>query len=72
MSSIYWFTASPPLAAPCQEDWIAEQEKIVPIIVGGVLAVLLLLIFIAYTVSFIQRKRKEKLNPQYEQLSGKE
>ncbi|KAL5474838.1 hypothetical protein EMCRGX_G026858 [Ephydatia muelleri] len=69
---IYMGAYSNPTSAPCQEDWIAEQEKIVPIIVGGVLAVLLLLIFIAYTVSFIQRKRKEKLNPQYEQLSGKE
>ena len=69
---IYMGTSANPTSAPCLEDWIAEQEKIVPIIVGGVLAVLLLLIFIAYTVSFIQRKRKEKLNPQYEQLSGKE
>ena len=49
----------------CIEDYIALQEMIVPIVVGGLLAILLVLIFVAYIIAYIRRKRKEG---QYERL----
>lgn len=49
----------------CMEDYIALQELIVPIVVGGVLGLLLLLILIAYVIAYVRRRRKES-HSQYE------
>jgi hypothetical protein len=43
----------------CLEDYIALQEIIVPIAVGGVLTLLLILIFLAYVIAYISRRRRE-------------
>ena len=43
----------------CIEDYIALQELIVPIVVGGILAILLVLIFVAYIIAYIRRRRRE-------------
>ncbi|XP_064394812.1 uncharacterized protein LOC135342053 [Halichondria panicea] len=50
----------------CIEDYIALQELIVPIVVGGILAILLVLIFVAYIIAYIRRRRREG---KYERLS---
>jgi hypothetical protein len=49
----------------CLEDFIALQEIIVPIAVGGVLALLLILIFVAYIIAYVRRRRREAKS-QYE------
>jgi len=43
----------------CLGDYIKLQELIVPIVVGAVLAILLVVIFLAYTVAYFRRRRKE-------------
>ncbi len=40
----------------CIDGYIALQELIVPIVVGGILAILLVLIFVAYIVDYISVK----------------
>jgi hypothetical protein len=49
----------------CLEDYIALQEIIVPSVVGGVLALLLVLIFLAYVIAYVRRRRREA-KAQYE------
>lgn len=49
----------------CLEDYIQLQEIIVPIAVGGVLALLLILIFVAYIIAYVRRRRREAKS-QYE------
>ena len=49
----------------CLEDYIQLQEIIVPSAVGGVLALLLILIFLAYIIAYIRRRRREAKS-QYE------
>ena len=51
----------------CLEDFIALQEIIVPSVVGGVLGVLLVIIFFSYLIAFIRRKRREG---QYETIDN--
>ena len=43
----------------CIEDYIELQEIIIPAVVGGILALLLTVIFLSYFISFVRRKRKE-------------
>ena len=50
------------------EDYIALQEMIVPIVVGGVLGLLLVLILVAYIFAYIQRRRKEARSALYERV----
>lgn len=50
----------------CLEDFIDLQEIIIPAAVGSILGLLLILIFSAYLVAFIRRKRREG---QYETIS---
>lgn len=52
----------------CIEDYIALQEIIVPVVVGGILAFLLLLIFVSYVIAYFRRRTKE--SRQYEPMSG--
>ena len=59
----------PPSEKLCIEDYIALQEMIVPIVVGGVLGLLLALIFVAYILAYIRRRRKEARSAQYEPVS---
>ena len=46
-----------------------EQEKLVPIIVGAILAFLLLAIFVSYVISYVYRKRKERSIRGYDPVS---
>ena len=50
----------------CLEDFIELQEIVIPSVVGGILAVLLFVIFTSYLIAYIRRKRKEG---QYETLN---
>lgn len=50
----------------CLEDFIELQEIIIPAAVGGVLGLLLIIIFCAYLVAYIGRKRREG---QYETIN---
>lgn len=43
----------------CIEDFIELQEIIIPSVVGGVLGLLLLVIFAAYLIAFLRRKKRE-------------
>ena len=49
----------------CLEDYIELQEIIVPVAVGGVLGLLLVLIFVSYIIAYIRRRRREAKS-QYE------
>ena len=62
MLDVYMIITLPFLSVPerlCLEDYIALQEIIVPIVVGGVLGILLVLIFIAYVIAYARRRRRE-------------
>ena len=62
MLDVYIIIILPFLSVPerlCLEDYIALQEIIVPIVVGGVLGILLVLIFIAYVIAYARRRRRE-------------
>ena len=48
----------------CIEDYIALQEIIVPVVVGGILSFLLVVIFFSYLVAYFRRKSRE--SKQYE------
>jgi hypothetical protein len=52
----------------CIEDYIALQEIIVPVVVGGILTFLLVVIFVSYIIAYIRRRRKE--SRQYEPVTG--
>ena len=52
------------------EDYIAQQEIIVPVVVGGILSVLLAVIFLSYVIAYAVRRRKEAKERQYEPLAG--
>ena len=52
------------------EDYIAQQEIIVPVVVGGILSVLLAVIFLAYVIAYAVRRRKEAKERQYEPLAS--
>ena len=41
------------------EDYIAQQEIIVPVVVGGILSVLLAAVFLSYMIAYAVRRRKE-------------
>ena len=41
-----------------------------PIVVGGALALLLVLISVAYVIAYIRRKTKERKTAQYEPVGG--
>ena len=43
----------------CMEDYIRLQEIIVPAVVGGILALLLIIIFVSYLIAYVRRKRRE-------------
>ena len=51
----------------CIEDYIALQEIIVPVVVGGILSFLLVVIFFSYLVAYFRRKTRE--SRQYEPVS---
>ena len=53
-----------PLQTSCvhMEDYIAQQDIIVPVVVGGILSVLL--------AAYALRRRKEAKERQYEPLAG--
>ena len=52
------------------EDYIAQQEIIVPVVVGGILSVLLAVIFLSYVIAYAVRMRKEAKELQYKPLAG--
>ena len=52
------------------EDYIAQQEIIVPVVVGGILSVLLAAVFLSYVIAYAVRRRKEAKEWQCKLRSG--
>jgi hypothetical protein len=52
----------------CIEDWIALNELIIPIVVGGLLALLLVVVIMVYIIAFIKRRIVEKRTVKYKKL----
>ena len=56
---IMWSCLSLPAEKLCLEDFIELQEIIIPSVVGGILGVLLFVIFTSYLIAYVRRKRRE-------------